>query len=155
MGGHFGNAVLTRGEIVSSDVRDLPGTGEPRSLLESIIRVNGGLIEFYVTHTSAWGSIGEAARRDQLTCMQAHVRASRHPYILVGDLNTPPDSDEMKSFLAGNTLQFAGDPKAHTHRILKQRLDYILADAGWKVRNARVLDDGPSDHHPVLAELTH
>ncbi|HEY0160032.1 MAG TPA: endonuclease/exonuclease/phosphatase family protein [Thermoanaerobaculia bacterium] len=155
LGGHFGNAVLTRGEIVSSDVRDLPGTGEPRTLLETVIRVNGGLIEFYVTHTSAWGPLGEAARRDQLTCVQAHVRASRHPYILVGDLNTPPESDEMKAFLSGNTLQFAGDPRASTHRILGQRLDYILADAGWKVRSAAVLDDGPSDHRPVLAELTH
>jgi endonuclease/exonuclease/phosphatase family metal-dependent hydrolase len=155
MGGHFGNAVLTRGDIVSSDVRDLPGTGEPRTLLESIVRVNGGLIEVYVTHTSAWGSIGEAARRDQLSCVQAHIRASRHPYILVGDLNTPPDSDEMKAFLAGNSLRFAGDPKASTHRVLGQRLDYILVDPGWKVRSAPVLNEGPSDHRPVLAELTH
>lgn len=155
MGGHFGNAVLTRGDIVSSDVRDLPGTGEPRSLLESIIRVNGGTIELYVTHTSAWGSIGEAARSDQLKCVQAHLRASHHPFILVGDLNTPPDSDEMKAFLAGNTLQFAGDPKAPTHRVLEQRLDYILIDPGWIVRSAQVLDEGPSDHRPVLAELTH
>jgi endonuclease/exonuclease/phosphatase family metal-dependent hydrolase len=155
MGGHFGNAVLTRGQIVSSDVRDLPGTGEPRSLLESIIRINGGLIEFYVTHTSAWGSIGEAARRDQLKCVQAHLRASHHPFILVGDLNTPADSEEMKEFLSGNTLQFAGDPNAPTHRVLEQRLDYILADSGWTVRSAQVLDEGPSDHRPVIAELTH
>ena len=155
MGGDFGNAVLTRGDIVSSDVRDLPGTGEPRTLLETLIRVNGGTIEFYVTHTSAWGSLGEDARRDQLQCVQAHLRASRHPYILTGDLNTPPDSEEMKNFLAGNTLQFAGDPKTPTHRIMNDRLDYILADSGWSVRSARVLDEGPSDHRPVLAELTH
>jgi endonuclease/exonuclease/phosphatase family metal-dependent hydrolase len=155
MGGHFGNAVLTRGRIVSSDVRDLPGTGEPRSLLETVLEVNGGTIEFYVAHTSAWGPIGEAARRDQLSCIQAHVRASRHPYILVGDLNTTPESDEMKTFLDGNTLQFAGDPKTPSHRVLEQRLDYILPDAGWTVRSSRVLDDGPSDHRPVIAELAH
>jgi endonuclease/exonuclease/phosphatase family metal-dependent hydrolase len=155
MRGHFGNAVLTRGEIVSSDVRDLPGTGEPRTLLESVIRVNGGTIEFYVSHTSAWASLGEDARRDQLQCIGTHVRASRHPYILTGDLNAPPESDEMKTFLSGSTLQFAGDPKAPTHRIMNQRLDYILADRGWTVVSARVLDEGPSDHRPVFAELTH
>ena len=40
-------------------------------------------------------------------------------------------------------------------RVLEKRLDYILTDPGWIVRSARVLDDGPSDHRPVLAELTH
>jgi endonuclease/exonuclease/phosphatase family metal-dependent hydrolase len=147
--------VLTRGEIVSSDVHELPGTGEPRTLLESIIRINGGTIDFYVTHTSAWASLSEATRAEQLKCIQAHVRASTHPYILTGDLNAPPDSGEMEAFLEGNTLQFAGDPKEPTHRVMLQRLDYILADAGWTVRSARVLDEGPSDHRPVFAELTH
>lgn len=155
MGGHFGNAVLTRGRIVSYDVRDLPGTGEPRSLLETVIDVNGGRIEFYVTHTSAWGSINESARRDQLRCIQSHLNASSHPYILVGDLNANPESDEMKSFLDGNTLKFAGDPHAATHRVLEQRLDYILTDPGWRVSASAILDDGPSDHRPVLAELSH
>jgi endonuclease/exonuclease/phosphatase family metal-dependent hydrolase len=155
MHGQFGNAVLTRGEIVSTEVHELPGTGEPRSMLESIIRINGGTIDFYVTHTSAWASLSEATRAEQLKCIQAHVRASTHPYILTGDLNAPPDSDELKAFLEGNTMQFAGDPTVPSHRVMNQRLDYILADAGWTVRSARVLDDGPSDHRPVLAELTH
>jgi endonuclease/exonuclease/phosphatase family metal-dependent hydrolase len=155
MRGQFGNAVLTRGDIVSSDVHELPGTGEPRTLLESIIRINGGTIDFYVTHTSAWASLSESTRAEQLKCIQAHVKASTHPYILTGDLNAPPDSGEIAAFLEGNTLQFAGDPKEPTHRVMLQRLDYILADAGWTVRSARVLDDGPSDHRPVLAELSH
>jgi endonuclease/exonuclease/phosphatase family metal-dependent hydrolase len=155
MHGDFGNAVLTRGEIVSSDIHQLPGTGEPRSMLETIIRINGGTVDFYVTHTTAWASLSESTRAEQLKCIQAHVRASTHPYILTGDLNAPPESDELKAFLDGNTLRFAGDPKEATHRVMNQRLDYILADAGWTVRSARVLDDGPSDHRPVLAELTH
>ncbi|HYH10375.1 MAG TPA: endonuclease/exonuclease/phosphatase family protein [Thermoanaerobaculia bacterium] len=155
LGGHFGNAVLTKGEIVSSDVKKLPGTGEPRTLLDTVIRINGGTIEFYVTHTSAWASLGRAARTDQLRCINAHVLASSHPYILAGDLNAPPETPEMVKFLGSNALKFAGDPNASTHRVMEQRLDYILIDPGWVVRSARVLDDGPSDHRPVLAELTH
>lgn len=155
LGGHFGNAVLTKGDLVSSDVHKLPGTGEPRSLLECVVRINGGLIEFYVTHTSAWAALGRNARTDQLKCINAHVRASGHPYILTGDLNAPPDTPELRTFLAGNALRLAGDPDAATHRVMEQRLDYILADPGWTIRSARVLDDGPSDHRPLLAELTH
>jgi endonuclease/exonuclease/phosphatase family metal-dependent hydrolase len=153
--GEFGNAVLTRGQILSADVHELPGTGEPRTLLETVVRVNGGTVELYVTHTTAWASINQATRDTQLHCINAHVRASRHPFILVGDLNAPPDSAEISRFLDRNVLQLAGDAKEPTHKVMEQRLDYILADPGWQVRSARVLDDGPSDHRPILAELVH
>ncbi|HEV7766604.1 MAG TPA: endonuclease/exonuclease/phosphatase family protein [Thermoanaerobaculia bacterium] len=155
MRGDFGNAILTKGDILSSDVRELPGTGEPRSLLESVIRINGGTVQLYVTHTTAWGSVNREPRRDQLNCILAHVRSSTHPFILLGDLNAPPDAPEMAEFLARDGMRIAGEPKAPTHRVLEQRLDYILTDPGWVVRSARVLDDGPSDHRPVLAELVH
>lgn len=155
MGGDFGNAVLTRGDIISSDVHKLPGTGEPRTLLESVVRVGGGTIEFYVAHAAAWSTFGRTARRAQLQCINAHVTASAYPYIMAGDLNAPPDAPEVKEFLAGNVLKFTGDPRVPTHRLLEQHLDYILVDPGWTVRSAMVLDDGPSDHRPVFAELSH
>jgi endonuclease/exonuclease/phosphatase family metal-dependent hydrolase len=155
LGGEFGNAVLTRGQIVKADVHKLPGTGEPRSLLETVVRVNGGLVEMYVTHTTAWASINKSTRDLQLQCVNAHLNASAFPFIVAGDLNAPPDSEEMARFLNRNTLQFVGDAKTPTHRVMEQRLDYILADPGWTVRSSRVLDDGPSDHRPVLAELVH
>src|SRR5688500_6820023 len=155
MGGDFGNAILTRGKILKSEVHDLPGTGEPRSLLEAVVNINGGTIEFYVTHVTAWASLGRETRELQLKCVNAHIRAVAHPFILVGDLNAPPETPEMVSFLDKNILQFAGDPSAPTHRVMEQRLDYILIDPGWQVRSARVLDDGPSDHRAVLAELVH
>jgi len=155
MGGDFGNAVLTRGDIIASDVHKLPGTGEPRSLLETVVRINGGTIQFYVAHTSAWAFVNRISRGQQLTCLDAHVQASSYPYILTGDLNAPPDSPEIAKFLNGNTLKFAGDPKTPSHKVMNQRLDYILTDPGWTVVSARVLDEGPSDHRPVLAELAH
>lgn len=155
LGGEFGNAVLTRGTIIRADVHKLPGTGEPRSLLEAVVRVNGGIVEMYVTHTTAWASINKATRDRQLQCVNAHVRASGFPFIVAGDLNAPPESEEIARFLNRNVLQFVGDAKTPTHRLMEQRLDYILADPGWTVRSARVLDEGPSDHWPVLAELIH
>lgn len=154
-GGDFGNAVLARGQILASDVHKLPGTGEPRSLLETKVRVNGGIVEFYVTHLAAWASLGRKTRDLQLQCVGDHLRASAHPFILAGDLNAPPNSSEIAKFLAGNVMQFAGDPQTPTHRVMEERLDYILADRGWTVRGSRVLDDGPSDHRPVIAELIH
>lgn len=155
LGGHFGNAILTKGSILTSEVHELPGTGEPRTLLEAVIAINGGTIEVYATHTAAWASLGRSARDEQLKCITSHLGASAHPFILAGDLNAPPDAPEMTAFLGRHALRLTGDASTPTHRTLAQRLDYILADPGWRVGRAHVLDDGPSDHLPVIAELLH
>lgn len=153
LGGDFGNAVLTRGEVVRASVHDLPGTGEPRAVFESVVRVNGGVIELYVTHLAAWGSINAKTRDLQLQCLADHVRASAHPFILAGDLNAAPDAEEIRKFLQLGIVSEALATPVPTHKVMEKQLDHILVSSGWKVRSARVLDEGPSDHRPVLVEL--
>lgn len=154
MGGQFGNAILTRGQIMKHELYRLPGAGEPRSLLKATIRINDGTIDFYVTHLVAWEKLNRVSRANQLQCLARHVRSSDHPYILVGDLNAPPESPEIKEFRQNTALQACG-PTDFTHRVMNLTIDYIFADRGWKVASARTLDTGPSDHRPVLAELIH
>jgi endonuclease/exonuclease/phosphatase (EEP) superfamily protein YafD len=36
---------------------------------------------------------------------------------------------------------------------MEKQLDHILISRGWKVVSARVPDEGPSDHRPVIVEL--
>lgn len=153
LGGEFGNAILTRGEVVRVEVHKLPGTGEPRTLFESIVRVNGGVIEMYTTHLVAWGGVNSEARDIQLQCLSDHVAASAHPFILAGDINAAPDAEEVRKFLAKGIVRPALVKPLPTHRVMEKQLDHILLGPGWQVRNARVLDDGPSDHRPVIAEL--
>jgi len=154
MGGQFGNAILTRGQIVKHEVYKLPGAGEPRTLLKATIRIDGGTVDFYVTHLAAWEKFNRASRANQLDCLARHVRSSDHPYILAGDLNAPPEAPEIKDFRQDNALQICG-PTDSTHRVMNLTIDYIFADRGWKVAFARTLETGPSDHKPVIAELTH
>jgi endonuclease/exonuclease/phosphatase family metal-dependent hydrolase len=155
LGGRFGNLVLTRGRIAATNVYKLPGAGEPRSLLETTIDIDGGRVMFYVTHLTAWEKLNRATRTTQLKCLTAHVRSSRYPYILAGDMNAPPDAPEIVDFLRDNTLQMAGNGAGSTHRVMNLWIDYIFADRGWQVLSARPLDIGPSDHRPMVAELTH
>jgi len=152
-GGGFGNAVLTRGDIVASEVHELPSVGEPRAVIETVIRIDGVTISFYATHLATWAKLNSRIRGEQLKCLARHVRTSRYPYILTGDLNAGPDAEEIKAFRKLNAAQLAGEDIGPTHPTMNRRIDYIFADYGWEVRSARALQMGPSDHWPVIAEL--
>ena len=152
-GGEFGNAILTRGQIVEARVHPLPCLGEPRALLEATIRVEGATISFYATHLTTWGRLNSKIRAEQLSCLAREVRASRYPYILAGDLNTGPHSPEMEAFRRENAAQLATQDIGPTFPHWNEQIDYIFADHGWQVRAARAWPIEISDHLPVTAEL--
>jgi endonuclease/exonuclease/phosphatase family metal-dependent hydrolase len=152
-GGGFGNAILTRGEIVRAEVHPLPCLGEPRSLLEATIRIDGATISFYSTHLTSWGRLNSKNRVEQLRCLANKVRTSPHPFILAGDLNTGPNSPEMEEFRRGNVAQLASQEVGPTYPSLNAQLDYIFAGPGWQVRASRAWPIEVSDHLPVTAEL--
>ncbi|HEX5715406.1 MAG TPA: endonuclease/exonuclease/phosphatase family protein [Thermoanaerobaculia bacterium] len=152
-GGGYGNAILTRGEFVRTQVHPLPCIGEPRALLEATIRIDGATISFYATHLTSWGRFNSKIRAEQLQCLAREVRASRHPYILAGDLNTDPDSPEMEAFRRENAAQLASRNIGPTFPFWNEQIDYIFADHGWQVRASRAWPIETSDHLPVTAEL--
>jgi endonuclease/exonuclease/phosphatase family metal-dependent hydrolase len=152
-GGGFGNAVLTRGSIVSATIHPLPSIGEPRSVIESVIRMDGANINVYITHLTTWGRLKAASRDEELQCLAKHVRTSLYPYLLLGDFNAPPDRDEIRKFRKLNAAQICGEDIGVTLPLLQERIDYIFADYGWDVRSSQVVKIGPSDHYPVIAEL--
>jgi endonuclease/exonuclease/phosphatase (EEP) superfamily protein YafD len=84
--------------------------------------------------------------------LAAHLKGLGEPFVVVGDLNAPPDAPELRGFLAEQLFRCCHDFEC-THRMTRQRLDYVLADPGWTTVAARVLRVGPSDHWPVVVEL--
>ncbi|HVG10949.1 MAG TPA: endonuclease/exonuclease/phosphatase family protein [Thermoanaerobaculia bacterium] len=152
-GGGYGNAILTRGELVEAQVHPLPCIGEPRALLEATIRIDGVKISFYATHLTSWGRFNSKIRAEQLQCLAREVRASRYPCILAGDFNTGPDSPEMKAFRRENVAQLATQEIGPTFPLWDEQIDYIFADHGWQVRASRAWPIETSDHLPVTAEL--
>jgi endonuclease/exonuclease/phosphatase family metal-dependent hydrolase len=151
--GQFGNAILTRGLIVFADVHELPSVGEPRTLLETIVRIDGATINFYTAHLTTWDRLNAANRAEQLQCLAKHVRTSRYPYLLAGDFNAAPNAPEIIAFDKENAAQIAGPVLPDTNPMLHKRIDYVWADYGWEVRGTHVPEIGPSDHWPVVAEL--
>jgi endonuclease/exonuclease/phosphatase family metal-dependent hydrolase len=151
--GEFGNALLTRGEMVALINHPLPSFGEPRVLLESAARIDGATFSIYVTHLTTWGAINRASRREQLKCLALHVARSSLPYLLLGDLNAPPTAPELHDFMALHPGQLVGEDIPISHPLMHERIDYIFADYGWQVVSAHAIKGGPSDHYAVVATL--
>ena len=152
-GAAFGNMLLTRGDILEAHVHALPSIGEPRTVIEAVVRIDGATLNVYVTHLTTWGRINSKSRREQLACVAKHIRTSRYPYILLGDFNAPPKSAEVEAFRHENAAELCGEDIGVSHPLMHERIDYIWADYGWDVVAARVVRIGPSDHWPVVAEL--
>src|SRR3954451_11029969 len=64
----YGNALLSRLPILISDVHPLPGSGEPRSALRTLIELDGGTLWVTTTHLSRSGG---ADRAGQLAAVAA------------------------------------------------------------------------------------
>ena len=154
LGGEFGNAILTRGTLSDPRVVRLPSFGEPRSVLRARVSLDGREIDFLVTHLAAWGSLNRDIRVRQARCLTEHARAATRPLVLCGDLNATPGTPEIAALLAGDLVHLTGAPDEVTHPFLGQRIDYIVAGPGWRVGRTSVLHVGPSDHWPIVAELT-
>ncbi len=152
-GGAFGNAILTRGEVDAPEIVHLPAPGEPRTLLCSRVRLPLFELDFYVTHLAAWGRWGRTARGLQTNALVERLRQAEGPFILVGDLNAAPAAPEIRPLLTAEIFRLCGDAAVCTHRILRDRIDYVFADPGWETLSSQVLETGPSDHWPVLVEL--
>ncbi len=152
-GGEYGNAVLTRGQVIASHVHPLPGSGEARSLLQVDLEVDGARFCFFVTHLAAWGRLLRLARLKQTAELGDIIARARPPRVLVGDFNVPPAAEEIRMLLSHGHLRVAGEGREPTFPMTRQRLDYIFCDSAWEVSSSEVVHRGPSDHWPLVAAL--
>jgi endonuclease/exonuclease/phosphatase family metal-dependent hydrolase len=152
-GGDYGNAVLTRGTIKASHVYPLPGSGEPRSVLQTDIALDGIEFSFFVTHLAAWGRLLRVARLRQVAELGDIIARGSLPHVLVGDFNVSPAAEEIRTLLAHGHLRVCGDPKEATFTMTRQRLDYVFCDPRWEFVGSEVIRRGPSDHWALVVEL--
>ena len=152
-GGDYGNAVLTRGTIKNVFTHPLPGSGEPRSVLQTEISLNGTDVLFFVTHLAAWGRLLRVARLRQVAELGDILARGSLPHVLVGDFNVPPGGEEVRTLLSRGHLHVIGDRLEATFPMTRQRLDYIFADPRWETVASDVVRRGPSDHWAITAEL--
>ena len=163
----YGNALLSRLPILISDVHPLPGGGEPRSALRTMLELDGGTLWVTNTHLST----GNAAHRaEQVAALAALHSDSMEAGVLVGDFNARPDAPELAALrgrfadsweLAADRDDQAGwrfwqrdEGLTHPAHSPHRRIDQVWVSPGVAVTAAQVLDSaGASDHLPLMVDL--
>jgi endonuclease/exonuclease/phosphatase family metal-dependent hydrolase len=164
--GQYGNALLSRLPILVSDVHRLPGGGEPRCALRTMIELDGGAL--WVTTTHLTRKSGD--RTAQAAALADLHTAPMETGIVVGDFNAEPDAPEF-AVLRGKFTdawkladerddrsgwRFWQHDEGYTHpaRSPHRRIDHAWVTPGVAVANAEVLDGaGASDHLPLMVDL--
>ena len=163
----YGNALLSRLPILISDVHRLPGGGEPRSALRTMIELDGGALWVTATHLT---NRSPEERAEQVAALAALHTEPMSTGVLVGDFNARPDAPELSAMAArfGDAWELARarDDQAgwrfwqsdegltHPAAAPRRRIDQVWVSEGVQVAAARVLDaEGASDHLPLVVDL--
>ncbi|HEY0402609.1 MAG TPA: endonuclease/exonuclease/phosphatase family protein [Blastococcus sp.] len=164
--GEYGNALLSRLPILISDVHRLPGGGEPRCALRTMIELDGGALWVTTTHLSRSGG----DRTAQAAALAALHTGPMETGVVVGDFNAAPDAPELMTLRQrfGDAWELANErddrsgwrfwqhDEGNTHpaRSPQRRIDQAWVTPGVAVAAAQVLDGGgASDHLPLMVDL--
>ena len=164
--GEYGNALLSRLPILISDVHELPGGGERRCALRTMIELDGGALWVTNTHLSRRGG----DRAAQVAALADLQTGPMETGVVVGDFNAPPDAPELATLRQrfGDAWELAGErddragwrfwqhDEGHTHppRSPHPRIDQVWVTQGVVVASSLVMDGaGASDHLPLVVDL--
>lgn len=90
---------------------------------------------------------------------RAHRFAQEHsgPHVVVGDFNTPDESQAYRQAFGGWTNAFAvagsGVGGTRLNGWIRVRIDHVVVDREWQVVEARPGADAGSDHLPFIATI--
>jgi endonuclease/exonuclease/phosphatase family metal-dependent hydrolase len=171
----FGNAILSRWEVLESQTFPLPGGEgtEPRCAGYALIDAPCGRVPIFVTHL-AWklheGSVRLAQARELVARVQELCPVgSGFPPILLGDFNAEPEADEIRYLrgltgAGGRTVYFcdcfgalaADDPALGPGHTYSRRNPYALRSREPSRRIDYVFVRGPDRQlrgEPLLARV--
>lgn len=141
----LGNAVLTRGHIVSEREIVLPKRWEGRVALLVGIEVDGVDLRFASTHLS----LHRETRRAQVAMLTERLPLDL-PLVLTGDFNAT--AEELAPLKA--ILTVVDEPPATYPSPLPLRaIDHIAFSRHWALRRLESVPGLASDHRPLVAEL--
>ena len=134
---------------MDESVLELPGPGEARSALFSLVVLGDTELSVVSTHLQNRRRGVPHTAPEQLEAVLAELQRWPRPWCLLGDLNLRPDV--VVPMLAGSGLvavEAAPTYPAHAPRL---RIDWI-ALSGLSVGGATVVDTRVSDHRALVVD---
>jgi endonuclease/exonuclease/phosphatase family metal-dependent hydrolase len=165
----WGNAILSRHPIVTTDREPLPLVGTPmqRGYLGSLVQAGDRTMLVISTHLqhindrSVHDEDPEAdlypVHREQIqTILQAWGGAE--PAVLVGDFNARPGWSQIEDLLSAGwvdswTTGGSGDGLTSPSADPRYRIDYVFHTPDLEVVDAGVIQSEASDHLPVVVDV--
>ncbi len=160
MGGNFGNAILSRYPIVSSNNADISPEGSPdrRSLLRATIDVHGVMLDIYTDHPGI--TDGEQAYQVRRLIHILDGLNRERPMLLMGDMGLEPSSPLLQPLFQRFSHpggKCGPDFATYPTPLKTRRHDYIFSNRGVTNVDCSVPDDSlaqiASDHLPVVATV--
>ncbi len=146
----WSNHIITRLSTQETNPVPAPLPG----FLEARIDVGGTAVRVFNTHLDYRSD--PRVRQQQVAEMLAYIGDASVPTLLFGDLNAPPDAQEIQPLLerlndawpasAGPGLTDPADEP-------RKRIDYVLVSKHFRVQSASVPMTLASDHRPVVVDL--
>ena len=150
----YGAAILSAYPIIQAQNYLLTkmGDSEQRGLLEIVIDIKGHKLNVYNTHLALTAN----ERHIQLNEIIQISHAAKGPKVIMGDLNTTPESTELHSLASHYHDAFADQAEAFTYDAegVPKRIDYIFTSKEIKTSQAKVIYAPGSDHFPIIVTLT-
>ncbi len=153
-GGQYGNAVLSRFEIVQVENLPLPGTPGEEARAALFVTVNPEGLDAPLTFISM--HLHHRLQEDRIAQIEAIIAKAKtlgHPAVLVGDLNAQPGSKEYERVTSFFT-DLVPDDRQGTYSSTEpqRRIDYLLFHPGerFELVEYRVIpEEVASDHRPL------
>lgn len=157
-GGQYGIGCLSRLPVREWQGHVLPRprgvTGEPRVAVEAVVELPGqGTLTVLNTHLG----LTRADRMAQIGGLESLLDRVRGPLVLLGDMNCPPRSRELRRLMERLQAPSPQAPKTWFGSYPVRVLDYILLREAGRVRKQFVPIDHltrvASDHLPLILDL--
>lgn len=143
----FGNSVLSRYPVESSQNYPLPSKGEPRGLLKVRVSLGCRSIVFFTTHLG----LDRSERVQQVRTIMSIIDSEYEPLILTGDFNATPESEEIKLIHTSlRSVDPAGAWPTYPSTLPGYKIDYIFFSSHWRLKEFKLYESKASDHLPLL-----
>ena len=154
MGGMYGNAMLSRYPVLSSEVVHIPDIGpqfEHRTVFKNVLDIQGQTLTLLGSHFG----LSAAEQENGVKTVLSLAEKIDGPIVLMGDLNTRPDDPVLAPLYEVFTDCFGGAVTPHTYPAISPeiKIDYIMV-RGLTVLNALSISSLNSDHLPLFAMLS-